>query len=81
MHGGGIDTTVGHTVGTAIALNPVAIGVAATILASTVAIYCLVSKSGRAKKLRQEQTKAASTLFMKECFDDWAGIRKTEQAV
>ncbi len=36
-------------------------------------------RSAKEKKLRQEQTKAALTLFLAECFDKWVGIGKTEQ--
>ncbi|HIJ88046.1 MAG TPA: hypothetical protein HPP97_10270 [Desulfuromonadales bacterium] len=33
------------------------------------------------KPFKYEQTKMALERFMAECFDDWAGIRKTEQGV
>jgi hypothetical protein len=34
--------------------------------------------SAAEKKLRQEQTKLALTLFLAECFDTWIGIKKPE---
>ena len=38
----------------------------------------LLIRRWREKKLRKEQTKAALTLFLAECFDAWVGIEKPE---
>ncbi len=71
--------TVGLSVGAALAVGFVPL--ITSILWPAAIVYYLVNRSAKVKKLRQDQTKAALTLFMAECFDDWAGIRKTEQGV
>ena len=71
--------TAGLSVGATLAVGFVPL--ITSILWPAAVVYYLVYRSAKAKKLRQDQTKAALTLFMAECFDDWAGIIKTEQGV
>lgn len=70
-------TTVA-TVGAGIAMNiflflPVSLFFLPLIYKSSI--------NAKVKKFRHEQTKAALTLFLAECFDAWAGLEKTEKKV
>jgi hypothetical protein len=71
--------TAGVSVGTVLAIGFVPL--ITSIVWPVAIVYYLVNRSAKAKKLRKDQTKAALTLFMAECFDDWAGIKKSEQGV
>jgi hypothetical protein len=75
----GVAGTAGLSVGAALAVGFAPF--VTSILWPAAVVYYFVNRSSRIKKLRQDQTKAALTLFMAECFDDWAGIRKTEHDV
>lgn len=70
--------TVGHKIGAVLAVGLVP--VISRFLFGPSIIYYFV-RSAKVKKLKKEQTITALTLFLAECFDDWAGFNKAGQSI